>query len=160
MTEKAARIGRTEEISDLRGLAKAMDSQFKFMGFRFGWDGIVGLVPVFGDLATSMVSLYILIRSAALGTPPVVLARMGLNILVDNFFSAIPIFGQIFDFIWKSNNKNVALLDAHLQNPTRTRRASWLTLGLVLLGILVAFVGVLAASVMIAVMVIELIRGW
>lgn len=138
---------RAHELADLRAISRAMDSQFSIGGFRFGWDGILGLIPGIGDVATSLVSLYIVVRAAALGASPSVLVRMGLNVLIDNVFDAIPVLGQIFDFIWKSNDKNVALLERHLQNPRATSRASALVVGFVILGIVVSLIALLAFTI-------------
>lgn len=150
--------GRTHEVTDLRLLARAMDSQFSIGGFKFGWDGILGLIPGIGDVATSLASFYIIIRAAALGATPAVLARMGLNVLIDNTLDAIPILGQIFDFLWKSNNRNLALLEAHLANPRATRRASALVVGLILLGTIAAVITLLAVSAMALIWVVEALR--
>ncbi|MBX3017322.1 MAG: DUF4112 domain-containing protein [Bdellovibrionaceae bacterium] len=151
----AAPQSRAHEISDLRAISRAMDSQFKVGGFRFGWDGILGLIPGIGDVATSLVSIYIVMRAAALGASPSILMRMGLNVLIDNVFDAVPIFGQIFDFLWKSNDKNMVLLERHLQNPRATSRASALVVGFVILGIITALIALMALSIMAAVWIFE-----
>ncbi len=105
-------------MQDLKRLAELMDSKYRGpFGFRFGWDGLIGLFPVVGNIVTTCVSLYIIIRAAFLGCPPVVIARMGLNLLIDNIFDWVPILGNIFDFMWRANNKNISLLEAYLANP-------------------------------------------
>ncbi len=52
------------------------------------------------------------------------LLRMGGNVLVDTIVGAVPVFGDLFDFLWKANRRNVALLDRHLANPQGTKRRS------------------------------------
>ncbi len=107
-------------MQDLKRLAELMDSKYRGpFGFRFGWDGLIGLFPVVGNIVTTCVSLYIIIRAAFLGCPPVVIARMGLNLLIDNIFDWVPILGNIFDFMWRANNKNISLLEAYLANPRK-----------------------------------------
>lgn len=142
---------RAEQAALLRRLAQLLDSKFRLPGgITFGWDGIIGLVPVLGDLATNALSLFILMQAALLGAPPAVLARMGINVLVDNFLDAIPVLGNLADFVWKANNKNVAILDAYLANPQRAlRRSRWVVAfsvaGVALFAIALLTLGVFAA---------------
>lgn len=146
--------------SDLRQLANMLDNHFRLPGgFRVGWDGILGLVPVFGDLATNALSFYVLARAALLGCPPVVLARMALNILIDNALDAVPVLGNFFDFFWKSNSRNLRLMDAYLQDPRRTVSRSRFAVATALLTVLVFALAMLAASVYVAVSVIGWIAG-
>lgn len=123
-----------ENIKDLEYIANQLDTRFRGpLGFRFGWDGILGLIPGVGDLVTSSFSFYILVRAAGLGVPPVILARMGLNILIDNVFDVVPILGWIFDFAWKANQKNIRLLQGFSQNQRKTQWQSRLWVFVVLL---------------------------
>jgi hypothetical protein len=130
-----------DELKDLRILADAMDNHFRGpFGWRFGWDGLLGLIPVVGDTVTSAISAYIIFRAAQLGGPPSVLVRMGFNVVVENLVDFIPMLGNLFDFVWKANVKNIRLLEVYLANPSRVRRHSR---GLIFL----TFVLVLAAMV-------------
>lgn len=107
-----------ERLQRVKSLGVLFDSQFRGpFGFRFGLDGLLGLIPVFGDLATAAVSFFIISEAAALGASPIVLIRMALNVAFENIIGIIPIVGDIFDFFWKSNNRNIKLLDYHVQNP-------------------------------------------
>lgn len=142
------------ETASIRKLAKSLDSQFEVLGFRFGWDGILGLIPGVGDIVTSFFSVAIMAKAAALGAPASVLARMGLNILVDNVFDAVPLIGHIFDFFWKSNNKNIALLDSYLQNPRKTKRSSTIVLVIVFTVFFALLIGLLVFSIWAAVWLI------
>lgn len=127
-------MSQIPQTQNLRKIATLMDSQFSIAGIRFGLDPLLGLLPGIGDLLTAAVSIYILAQAAFLGATPSVLIRMGWNILVDNLLDAVPVLGQIFDFAWRSNNKNVDLLEAYLQNPQRTSNLSFATLaGIVIL---------------------------
>jgi hypothetical protein len=128
---------------DLKNLSILLDSKFGIGKFRFGWDGIIGLVPVIGDLVTSGASLYIVFRAAALGCPPSVLLRMGCNILIDDLLDVIPVLGHVFDFVWKSNNKNIVLLERYLNDPRQTTRSSRVMIFFTLLFMFAIFCAVL-----------------
>ena len=118
----------------LQRLASLLDSQFQLPnGWRFGWDGLLGLIPGLGDLITNALSFYILYQGARLGSPPSLLIRMALNLLIDNAVDAIPLVGNIFDFVWKANHKNVQLLEAYFEKPHQTKRQSrWVVAGTLL----------------------------
>jgi hypothetical protein len=137
------------EKNDLKSVADFMDSKFNFFGIKVGWDAILGFIPGIGDVITNLFSFYILFQGALRGAPPVIIARMGLNILIDNVLDAIPVFGNFLDIFWRANSKNVALVDQYLMNPTRAAQTSkW-----VLASALAVAVGVVAVSVYLIVMV-------
>lgn len=94
------------------------------MGYRFGLDGIIGLIPGVGDLATGLMSLWILSQASRFGVSQAVLIRMAFNIFLENFIDLIPFVGNFFDFFWKSNSKNLKLLEDHLTNPQGTTKRS------------------------------------
>lgn len=107
----------SKERRDLEALAHWMDSVFRIPGvpLRFGLDAIIGLIPGFGDTATSAVSLYILHRAAAEGIPRSTMIRMAANIALDYTIGAIPILGDIFDVFFKVNRRNVDILRQHVE---------------------------------------------
>ena len=80
------------------------------IGWRFGLDALVGLIPGFGDTATSLVSFYILASAVRYRVPKVTLLRMGMNIGIDYLVGSLPLVGDLFDAWWKSNQMNVELL--------------------------------------------------
>ncbi len=122
---KAKSFPQSSRTRDLHHVAELMDTKYQGpFGWRFGWDGILGFVPGVGDLLTNGFSFYILVRAAMIGCPPVLLMRMGLNILIDNLFDAIPLIGNLFDFIWKANIKNLVLIENYLIHPRRTVMSS------------------------------------
>ncbi len=100
----------------LERLAYLLDARYRLPGtrFRFGWDGIVGLVPGIGDVATSALSAYIVYEAWRLGTPRGTLARMLGNLGFDGLVGAVPILGDLFDIGYKANLRNVRLLHRHL----------------------------------------------
>lgn len=114
------------ELRDVQRVASWLDEAFTIPGtrYRVGWDAVVGLVPGAGDLLTTLPALWIVMRALNLGVPRVIAARMVLNILVDNLIGAIPLLGDLFDLVWKSNRRNVRLLERYQQDPASTRRRS------------------------------------
>ena len=101
------------EIEDgLESLSKYLDDWVKIpvVGWRFGLDALIGLVPNVGDTVTSLASFYILIAGVRYGVPKIVLARMALNIGLDYVVGAIPLVGDAFDFFWKANRQNMDLI--------------------------------------------------
>ncbi|MBJ6142880.1 DUF4112 domain-containing protein [Hymenobacter sp. BT559] len=99
----------------VEGVARLMDSQFRLPGtrFRFGLDPLLGLVPIVGDLSSTAVSVALLMTMMRHGASGAVVVRMALNIFIDTVVGAIPLIGNIFDFAYKSNERNVALLRRH-----------------------------------------------
>jgi len=116
-------------------------------GIRIGLDPLLGLVPGFGDFATGAISLYIILEAARLGVPSTTLVRMLGNVAIDTFGGSVPLVGDLFDVAWKSNTKNVALLQDHVGRPTGARRASKLTIALVALGVVALVVGAVFLTV-------------
>jgi hypothetical protein len=99
-------------LQRIRALSRLLDSAFPLPGgYRIGLDGIIGLIPGFGDIAGSIASSYIIVESARLGATTTTLLRMVLNVLVDSLIGLIPFLGDLFDIVWKANEKNMALLE-------------------------------------------------
>lgn len=140
------------KLNHLRKLSRLMDSQFTGpFGIKFGLDGLLGLIPVVGDLSTGIVSIYIILQAAQSGCRPMTLLRMGLNVILDNALVSIPILGNLADFFWRSNDRNIELLERHMQAPTQTSRQS----AVLLLGILVFVLGALVLSIYVSVQLIR-----
>ena len=133
-------------VERVRALARLLDSAVTIPGtrIRFGADSIVGLIPGIGDVAGAVLSGYIVLVATRLGAPASVVTRMLLNIGTDTLVGSIPVLGDLFDVAWKSNQKNVALLEEHLGASVETRRkSSWIVTGVVVTAIvLLALVGV------------------
>jgi hypothetical protein len=102
-------------LEALRRWARIFDSAFRIPGTQitFGLDPILGLVPGLGDVASPVFSLFFIWHGLRLRVPKVVLARMVLNVLIDAGVGAIPVIGDLFDFGWKANAWNLALLERH-----------------------------------------------
>ena len=131
-------------LDRLRRLARVWDAAIRIPGtpFAIGLDPLLGLVPGAGDALGAGVALWIVLQAARLGAPATTLLRMLANVAIDALIGAVPVAGDVFDFAWKANLRNVDLLERHVADPTGARRAStvWLTaigvtLGLVLAGV-------------------------
>lgn len=101
--------------NNLRRLAKLLDSQFRIGNFRFGLDPLLGLVPGIGDFIALIMSGGILALAAKHGASRKLLILMALNALADAMIGSIPVLGQIFDFFFKANNRNVRLLEKYYE---------------------------------------------
>lgn len=108
-------------------LANTLDARFRIpgLGWRFGWDSVLGLLPGVGDLVTIGPAIYVLYEGHRMGARKSTLARMGLNSGLDLLVGSVPIFGDIFDASFKSNKRNVALLKDDLN--AQARDAAWRT---------------------------------
>ncbi|MEQ1510603.1 MAG: DUF4112 domain-containing protein [Sphingopyxis sp.] len=79
-----------------------------------GLDSIVGLVPVIGDVITAAMGAYIVWEAHNLGLPKWKLARMAGNIAIDTAFGAVPLAGDLFDLMFKSNSRNLRIVKRHM----------------------------------------------
>lgn len=109
-------------FDDMDRTATLLDSRYgiPFTRVRFGWDAIVGLVPVVGDLATAAVSLHLVRCAHTLGADGRLASRMVLNVLADALVGSIPIIGTIFDVYFRANERNLQLLINHIERHRRT----------------------------------------
>lgn len=111
---------KNKKFEELKSLSRLMDSQFEGpLGIRFGLDGLLGLIPIVGDIATTFVSLYIIYGAYRLGCTPSTIFRMALNVALENIIEILPAFGAFFDILWRSNDKNMALLEKHIDYPAK-----------------------------------------
>ncbi|MBO3270925.1 DUF4112 domain-containing protein [Hymenobacter defluvii] len=125
-------------------IARLMDSQFRMPGtrFRFGLDPVLGLLPIVGDLSTFAISTVLIVTMMRHGAKGSVVVRMVLNVLFDTIVGAIPILGNVFDFAYKANDRNVRLLREHYVEGKYQGSGKGL-IALVLIGMLLFF-GLLA----------------
>jgi len=99
-----------ERVTDL------MDRAIRIPGtqIRFGLDPIIGfLFPEGGDVIGAVVSICLVLASVRHGLPKGVIARMVFNVAVDYLIGSVPLIGDMFDFAWKSNTRNLELLKQH-----------------------------------------------
>jgi hypothetical protein len=130
------------DLKDAERLAKLMDSQFRIpgTGFRFGLDGLIGLIPGAGDLSTFAVSAYMLMIMAKNGASGFVLARMIFNVLLDAAIGTIPVLGDLFDIAFKANLRNLKLMQQHYRQG-RHRGSAWKLIIPVLVILLLLVIG-------------------
>jgi uncharacterized protein DUF4112 len=130
-----------------------MDDMFRVpvLGWRFGLDALLGLIPGLGDTSTSLVSLYILAAAVRYRVPKITLLRMGVNIGIDYVVGSIPVIGDLADAWWKSNRMNLELLRKRATvsaAEARSGRASdWLFVGGIIVSLMALAVGSFAISV-------------
>ena len=110
-------IDAAPRLARLRRLARLMDSSVGLPGtrFRLGLDSLFGLAPVAGDAASALVSLYIVWEARRMGAPKALVVRMLGNIAADTLGGSVPLLGDLFDVAFKSNLRNLALLEGWLQ---------------------------------------------
>jgi hypothetical protein len=111
-----------------RWLALIMDDLLRFPGtkLRVGIDPVIGLIPGIGDVASAIVSAVALIHAARYGLPKILLARMAMNILINELVGIIPGLGDAFSVWFKSNVRNYELLQRYSAAPARSRRSDWI----------------------------------
>ena len=144
------------EIEDgLESLAKYLDDWVKIpvVGWRFGLDAVIGLIPNVGDTVTSLASFYILVAGVRYGVPKITLLRMAFNIGLDYAVGSIPLIGDAFDFFWKANRQNMELIRTR-----GTGRGAGTTGDYVFVfGIILLLIGVLVASIVVSVYILSLL---
>lgn len=115
--ERIAALKRRDEAHRrLRRIARLMDSQFRvpLLGLRFGADAILGLVPGIGDALSGLIGAYLIYEAKRLGIPRPALLRMILNVAFDTAIGAIPVAGDIWDFFFRSNSRNMQIMARHI----------------------------------------------
>jgi len=138
--ERAARGRRG--LERLRASARLFDQAFGIPGtrFRFGIDALFGLVPGLGDVAGAVVAVYALHVARILRAPASIQLAMLNNIAIDALVGTAPVAGDLFDFFYKAQTRNLALLEAWLASPHETARRSRRGLLLLPLTIFLVFV--------------------
>ena len=135
----------------LETVSHYLDGVFKIpgVGWRFGLDALIGLIPNFGDLATSLLSFYILVAGVRYGVPKITLVRMAFNIGLDYLVGAIPFVGDAFDFFWKSNKQNMDLIRERGKGQGTGTMSDWLFVILMIAVLIVLLVSSILVSLFI-----------
>jgi len=102
----------TPHLREIDRIAHLLDARYTIPGtkLRFGWDGLIGLLPVVGDTLTILPQLYLLYKALRLQLGWSVKLVMLLNILTDWAIGTVPFLGDIFDVAFKSNLRNAKLV--------------------------------------------------
>jgi hypothetical protein len=114
-------LTREQRLARLDALAKLLDVAFILPGtnIRYGIDGLIGLIPIVGDLITTAISLWLVREARALGAPWHITARMLGNVALDGVVGIIPIAGDAFDVMFRANVRNVRMLKRWMDKQPR-----------------------------------------
>ena len=142
------------DLVALRRFAYLMDEAVRIPGtrIRMGIDALLGLVPGIGDAVGALLSTWIVVGALRHRVPARYIARMVLNILADVVGGAVPVAGDVFDFLFEENMMNMRLLEAHRdrRRPPRTMKSIALAaIGIALFLALVALAGAIGFIVLV-----------
>ncbi|MEE4201034.1 DUF4112 domain-containing protein [Erythrobacter sp.] len=100
----------------IEAMEKLLERSFTVPGTNYpiGLDGLIGLIPVVGDVVTTALGAYVIWEARNLGLSKWQLTRMGANVAFDTALGLIPIIGDAADFVFKSNTRNLRILRKHL----------------------------------------------
>jgi len=114
-------LTREQRIARLEAIAKLLDVAFILPGtnIRYGIDGLIGLIPIVGDIITTAISLWLVREARAIGVPWHITARMLGNVAVDGVVGMVPFAGDAFDVMFRANMRNVRLLRRWLDKQPR-----------------------------------------
>lgn len=102
----------SSQLRRIEKLAHLFDARFSIPGtkIRFGWDGLIGLLPAVGDTLTLLPQLYLLFEAIRLKLGWWTISKMLFNVVIDYSVGIIPVLGDIFDIAFKSNLRNTKLV--------------------------------------------------
>jgi hypothetical protein len=111
-TFNAQPLTREQRFARLEAIGNLLDMAFIVPGtnVRYGIDGLIGLVPVIGDIITTAIALWVVREARALGAPRHLVARMLANVAIDGAVGAVPLVGDAFDVAFKANVRNIRML--------------------------------------------------
>jgi len=138
---------------ELEVLTQIMDNQFRIpvLGWRFGLNAIIDLIPEFGDIITTIVAFYILISAVRYRVPKITLLRMGLTIAIYFIGGLIPFFGYVFAVWWKPNVRNLKLLRERAtvsgEQAKRGRTSDWVFVAVIVGIVATLFVGSIVLTI-------------
>ncbi len=114
-------LTRQQRLARLHTIAKLLDTAFILPGtnFRYGIDGLIGLIPVVGDIVSTGISLWLVREARALGAPWHITARMLGNVALDSMVGLVPLAGDVFDVMFRANARNIRMLQRWLDTQPR-----------------------------------------
>ena len=143
--EPSSEKPQDKNLAGLENLAKLLDNQFAIPGtnFRFGLDGIIGLIPYIGDVAGFIVAGFLMRTMSRKGAGPILMLRVMGNYILDTVVGVVPILGDLFDFGFKANRRNVELLKKYYASgdikPDAARSVGWIGLMLLVVFLLALY---------------------
>lgn len=145
MTNKdTPQVKLTGKLKWVEQISYLLDDRFRIPGtnFKFGLDPILNLIPLAGDLSGFLLSAALILTMAKNGASGKIVALMGVNAVLDATIGAIPFVGQVFDFFYKANSKNIRLLKAHYDEGKYQGggKGVWVTAIIVLIILFIAFI--------------------
>jgi hypothetical protein len=159
--ETAVKERKQIELEEsLESLSRYLDNWIKIpvVGWRFGLDALIGLVPNVGDTVTSLASFYILVSGVRYGVPKITLLRMAFNIGLDYLVGVIPFLGDTFDFFWKANKQNMDLIRTRGTGKGKGTTSDYLFVGVIILLLIAILIGSIVASLYILSLIVGGIR--
>jgi hypothetical protein len=114
-------LTREQRLKRLEAIARLLDVAFILPGtnIRYGIDGIIGLIPVVGDIIATGLSLWLVHEARALGAPWHVTARMLGNVAFQGIVGTVPVAGDAIDVLFRANMRNARLLQTWLERQPR-----------------------------------------
>jgi hypothetical protein len=133
-------------LTALRKWSVLLDSAFRVPGtnLSFGLDPILGLIPGLGDLTTPLFAALLLLHGVRMRIPRLIQLRMLINAVIDLLIGFVPVVGDFFDFGWKANVRNLALLERYAHPESKPTKGDWI--------FVLSIVGVLLAVTVIPIM--------
>jgi Domain of unknown function (DUF4112) len=140
-------------------VSRILDTLFFVPGtrIRFGIEPIIGLIPIFGDQVTSLISAALLYRSVQHRLPKIALVRMALNILINAVVGMVPLFGDIFVLWYKPNIRNYKILQRYAGQANAVTAGDWLFVSILISS---TFFLIVVATLVLVYATISQFRWW
>ena len=142
-------LNRTDKqrsrLDQMNNLAWLLDNSIRIpiINYRIGLDAIIGLIPGLGDMAGLLISSVIVIQAIRLGAPGGTLLQMVLNIAIEALIGLVPMLGDIFDATFKSNIRNMRLLNLALDYSQSGRGVNSSAGTGIIVAVIVALIGII-----------------
>ncbi|TRY33791.1 DUF4112 domain-containing protein [Aliiglaciecola sp. M165] len=97
----------TQKIANITDTAV----RIPFTRIKLGLDFLIGLIPGIGDAIMLAVAGSIIVMGHSIGMPKTLLWAMFRNSALDFILGLIPLIGDVVDIFYKSNQKNVRIME-------------------------------------------------
>jgi hypothetical protein len=158
---RAVATDSDQRLAHLHRFASWLDEGIRLPGtqVRIGLDPVIGLMPGFGDAAGAVLSAAILVEAVRRGVSRFTLGRIAWNIVLDALLGAVPVIGDAFDFVWKANLKNVALIERHVGRPNKAHQADRLFVVLLIGSLFLLCAALMVAGILLTAWLFRVIAG-